>query len=104
MPITLSTLFCTPNDVWDLLSVAGVDLREDDDGLASGQVIQTTALASAGATSLAVLPTPVALLAGAQLTFSGGGMAAPVTVQLASATSAGATSLTVAAIADDVAS
>ena len=42
MPITLSTLFCTPQDVWDILSTEGVDLREDDHNLASGQIISTT--------------------------------------------------------------
>lgn len=104
MPITLSTLFCSPQDVWDLLSVAGVDLREDDDSLASGQLIQTTAAAVAGATTLTVFPIPVALLAGAQLTFNGGGMTVPITVQLGAAAVVGATSLTVAALSSAVAS
>lgn len=104
MPVVLSTLFCTAQDIWDLLSVEGVDLREDDSNLATGQVIQTTALALAGATTLTVAATPVALLAGAQLTFLQGGMAAPVTAQLAAAANVGATSLTVAALAGDIAS
>ena len=69
MPITLSTLFCTAQDVWDLLSVEGVDLREDDHNLASGQIITTTAAAAVGATSISVSALPVALLRGAELTF-----------------------------------
>lgn len=99
MPITLTTLFCTPNDVWDLLSTEGVDLREDDHNLATGQVITVAADAAAGATSITVAATPVALLAGAQLTFDGANMNAPVTATLTAAAALGATSLTVAALA-----
>jgi hypothetical protein len=98
VPITLTTLFCTPQDVWDLLSVEGVDLREDDSNLASGQVITTTADAAVGATSISVAALPVALLRGAELTFESAGMAVPVTVRLSAAAAAAATSVSVAAL------
>ena len=98
MPITLSTLFCTPQDVWDLLSVEGVDLREDDHNLATGQIIETTAAAAVGATSLTVTALPVALLRGAELVFDAAGMDVPVTARLTAAAAAGATSLSVAAL------
>lgn len=95
MPITLTTLFCSPSDVWDLLSTEGVDLREDDHNLATGQIITTSSSTVAGSTTIAVVATPVALLVGAQLTFDGGGMSYPTTVQLTSVASVGATSLSV---------
>lgn len=102
MPVTLSTLFCTPQDVWDLLSVEGVDLREDDHNLATGQLITVTTDAPAGSTTLAVSAIPVALLAGAQLTFDGGNMSAPVTVKLTAAANVGATALFTTALSDAV--
>lgn len=102
MPITLSTLFCSPQDVWDLLSVYGVDLREDDNNLASGQIITVSADAAAGATSISVTALPVALLAGQQLTFDGGSMTAPVTAQLTAAAAAGATSISVSALSSAI--
>src|SRR5438477_12638605 len=98
MPVTLSTLFCTPNDVWDFLSVEGVNLREDDHNPATGQIITVATDAPAGSVTLAVAAIPVALLAGAQLTFDGGNMAAPVTVSLISAATIGATTLFTAAL------
>ena len=98
MPITLSTLFCTPQDVWDLLSVEGVDLREDDNNLASGQIITTSADAAVGATSISVAALPVALLKGAQLTFDGAGMDVPVTAALTAAANVNDTSITVTAL------
>lgn len=97
MPVTLSTLFCSPSDVWDLLSVYGVDLREDDENLASGQIISTTSDTTVGSTTMQVAALPVALLTGAQLTFSDGGMAAPATVQLTAVANLGATSLSIKA-------
>lgn len=102
MPITLNTLFCSPSDVWDLLSIEGVDMREDDHNLASGQIIQTSADNPIGSTALTVSPTPVALLNGALLTFDGAGMPIPVQVQLTAAVMAGATSLTVQATTADI--
>jgi hypothetical protein len=95
MPINLSTLFCIPTDVWDLLSSEGVDLRNDDHNLATGQIIQTSSDTPIGSTSMAVTALPVALLAGSQLVFDGAGMPAPVQVQITAAASAGATSLSI---------
>ncbi len=98
MPITLATLFTYPQDVYDLLSVEGVDLREDDHNLASGQIIYTTVDAAVGATSLTVAALPVALLRGAELIFDAAGMSAPVKASLTAAAAAGATTLAVAAL------
>lgn len=98
MPITLTNLFTSPQDVWDTLSVEGVDLRQDDRNLASGQIVQVSADAAVGATSLSIVASPVALLSGAQLTFDQGGMSVPVTIQLTAAAIVGATSLSVAAL------
>lgn len=95
MPVNLATLFTTPRDVWDLLSTEGVDLRQDDHSLATGQVITTTADTPVGSSSMAVAALPVALLAGDQLAFDSAGMSAPVLVQLTAAASAGATSISV---------
>jgi hypothetical protein len=102
MPVTLPTLFTTPQDVWDLLSIEGVDLREDDHNLASGQIIQTTVDTPPGSTTLTVAAIPVALLSGAWLTFDGAGMAVPVQVQLTAAASAGASSLSVQSTTADI--
>ena len=102
MPITLTTLFTSPQDVWDLLSTEGVDLRQDDHNLATGQVITTTADAAIDATTLTVAALPVALLRGAQLAFDGAGMTAPVTVIVAAAAAINATSLSVQALASAV--
>ena len=98
MPITLSTLFCTPQDVWDFLSVEGVDLRLDDRSLATGNIIETSAAAAVGATSITVLSLPVALLRGAELTFDGAGMTVPVTVSLTAVALLGATTISVTAL------
>src|SRR5580704_7911916 len=95
MTISYGILFCAPNDVWDVLSSEGVDLREDDHNLASGQIIQTSADTPIGSSTLAVSPIPVALLAGAQLVFDGGGMLEPVQVQLLTAANVGASSLSI---------
>ena len=98
MPITLSTLFCTPQDVWDLLSVEGVDLREDDHNLASGQVVTTTADAAVEATTITVSALLTHLLKGSQLTFDGASMAEPVTATLTAAAIIGATTISVTAL------
>lgn len=98
MPITLSTLFCTPQDLWDFLSVEGVDLRQDDHNIASGQIIELGSAAAVGATSLTVLAIPVALLRGAELVFDGAGMTTPVKASLSAAASVGATTLSVTAL------
>ena len=78
-----------------MLSTEGVDLREDDHNLASGQIIQTTADTPVNSTSMTVSPIPVALLAGAQLTFDGAGMSTPVQVSLTSAAPVGSTTLSI---------
>ena len=98
MPVTLSTLFTSPQDVWDMLSVEGVDLREDDHNLASGQIIEVTAAAAIGATSLTVTATPVALLRGAELVFEAAGMDVPVKAALTAAAALGATTLSISAL------
>lgn len=81
-----------------MLSVVGVDLREDDNNLATGQIITTSAAAAVGATSLTVDTLPVALLAGAQLTFDNANMSVPVTATVTAAAAVGATSLTITAL------
>lgn len=98
MPVNLATLFCQPQDVWDLLSVEGVDLREDDSNLATGQIITTSADTPAGSATVAVHPLLVPLLAGEQLTFLQGGMDVPQTVQLAAPAGIGSTILAVVAV------
>lgn len=98
MPITLSTLFTSPQDVWDLLSTEGVDLREDDHNRATGQIITTTADAVVGAISITVSPLPIALLKGAELVFDQAGMSVPVTVQLSAAAAVASTSISVTAL------
>jgi len=95
MPITLSTLFTSPQDVWDLLSTEGVDLREDDHNLASGQTILTTSDTPVGSTTIAVTALPVALLAGDELEFDSAGMLVPVRVRLIAAAALNATSISV---------
>lgn len=102
MTITLSTLFCQPNDVYDLLSTEGVDLRQDDHNLATGYLITVSADTAEGSTTLPVSTTPVALLRGAVLVFDGGGMSSPVSVTLTSAAAAGSNSLTVSAISSSI--
>lgn len=96
MPITLSTLFTTPQDIWDLLSAEGVDLRLDDHNMATGQTITTSAEAAIDATSISVTALPVALLRGAELVFDNAGKDAPQSVTLTAAAAAGATSISVA--------
>lgn len=98
MPISLANLFTSPQDIWDMLSVEGVDLRQDDRNLASGQIIEVSVDTAVGATSLPVVATSVALLRGAQLTFDQGGMPVPVTVQLTAVANLGATSLSIAVL------
>lgn len=102
MPVTLSTLFCTPQDVWDILSVEGVDLREDDHNLATGQIIQTTADAVVGATTITVTALPVPLLKGSQLTFDSASMDVPVTATLTAVGNLGATSVSVVALVTQI--
>lgn len=102
MPVTLTTLFTTPQDVWDVLSTEGVDLRQDDHNLGTGQLVTVSADAAAGATTLSVSAIPVALLRGAQLTFDGSAMTTPVVASLTAAASVGSTSLSVQALSSAV--
>ncbi len=88
--------------MWDLLSTEGVDLRQDDHNLATGQIITASADALVGATSISVTALPVALLRGAELIFDAGGMSTPVKAQLTAAASLGATSITVTALETQV--
>lgn len=104
MPITLSTLFTTPQDIWDVLSVEGVDLRLDDSNRATGYIIETSAAAAVGATSLTVVALPVALLSGAWLTFDMAGMSVPVKAQLSAAAALGASTLSISALTTAIAS
>lgn len=101
-PATQATLLCTPNDVMDFMSIAGVELRLDDQNLASGQTVLVVTAASAGATSLAVAALRFPLLKGTVLHFLGGGMEEVVEVALTATAVVGATSLTVAALDDDI--
>lgn len=98
MPITLATLFTTPQDVWDVLSIEGVDLRNDDHNLATGQIITTAVDAAVGATTITVLSLPVGLLRGAELTFDNAGMDTPVVAKLSAVAVLGATTLSVTAL------
>jgi hypothetical protein len=102
MPIILQTLFTTPQDVWDLLSTEGVDLREDDHNLASGQIIQTTSDTPVGSTSMSISPLSVVLLNGAQLTFDSANMPVPIIISLTAVANIGATSLSIALTVTDV--
>ncbi len=102
MPVTLSTLFTSPQEIWDVLSTEGVDLRQDDHNQATGQIIQTSADSLAGATTMTVVPLPVALLRGALLEFDSAGMTVPIQVALSAAASAGATSISVGALTADI--
>jgi len=102
MPITLATLFTSPQDIWDVLSIEGVDLREDDHSLASGQIITTTADAVVGATSISVYALSVPLLRGAQLTFDDANMSVPVTVSLTAIGAETDISLTVVALTTQI--
>lgn len=102
MPITLSTLFTTPNDIWDYLSVEGVDLRLDDHNLSSGQIITTTADALVNATSISVSALPVALLRGTVLTFENASMSDPVQVTLNTIANLGDTTLSVTTLTTQI--
>ncbi len=102
MPITLPTLFTTPQDMWDTLSVIGVDLRNDDNNLATGQIINVSSTAAIGAVSISVTALPVALLRGAVLVFDSAAMNPPVSVSLSAAAVVGATSLSVDSLSAQV--
>lgn len=102
MPITLNTLFTTPQDIWDLLSIEGVDLRMDDHNLSSGQIISTTADAIVGTTSISIDSCPVPLLKGTTLTFDSASMTVPIQATLTAVAAVGATSLSVTALTTQI--
>jgi len=93
--VALPNIYCTPADVYDYLSVEGTQLRLDDHNLATGQIIQATVDALAGATTISITALSNPLIAGTTLTFDGGGMPAALDVVLATTAAAGATTLTV---------
>lgn len=103
MPATI-TNFCSPNDLYDYLSIEGVDLRLDDGNYATGQTITTTAAAIAGATTVYVSALEYPLLNGTQLTFAYAGQEDVITVGLTAAAIQGATSLTVSALSGAIVS
>jgi hypothetical protein len=102
MLVTLPNLYCTPADLSDYLSTAGVQLRLDDADLATGQVVQVTADAAALATSLTVASLQAPLVKGTVLDFDGGGMASLVETVLTATAPLGSTSLAVLALPNPV--
>ena len=104
MPLALANLYTTPQDVYDLVGVDAVQLREDDLNLATGQTITTTAAAALAATSITVAALEYALLKGSVLVFDNAGMDTPVEATLTAAAIVGATTLTVSALGAAIAS
>lgn len=94
----LPNLYTLPNDLYDYYGASGVQLRLDDDGLATGLTICCTADAILEATSLNVSPIQSPLLKGSVLVFAGAGMAQALEVTLSAIARVGATSLTVNAL------
>lgn len=95
MVATLSPLFCSPQDVYDLIGVEAAQLRLDDQNKASGQQISTIAAAAINDASISVMALQYPLLRGTNLVFSDAGMDSPVEVTLNAVASVGATTLTV---------
>lgn len=98
MPVALPNVYCTPNDVYELIGVEAAQLRLDDQNQASGQQVATTADAAVGATSLTIGSLQYALLRGTRLVFSNAQMSSPVEVTLSAVAAVGATTLTVVAL------
>lgn len=88
--------------MWDFLSTVGVDLRLDDNNLATGQIITTSADALVGATSITIEALPVGLLRGAVLLFDGAAMPLPVSASLSAAASVGATTISIDVLATQI--
>ena len=95
-----ATLFCQPQDVYDLVGTEGGQLRLDDDQKSTGQTITVTAQAAADATTVAITPLRLPLLRGSVLEFMGGGMPTQSQVTLSAVAQKGATSLSVEALTD----
>jgi hypothetical protein len=100
--VTLPNLYCLPSDVSDYLGVESVELRLDDQMLASGQVITLTADAAAAATTINVAALQAPLLRGAQLSFYGSAMPSIVVVSLSTVAQIGDTILNVVALSAQV--
>ena len=96
--VGLPNLYTSPQDIFDLLGVAGTQLRLDDVPEATGQKVVARADAAAGATSLPVTPLLCPLLRGTTLEFVGAGDPAVVEAVLTSVAQAGDTALSVAAL------
>ncbi len=95
MPATLSPLFCSPQDVYELIGVEAAQLRLDDQNKASGQQVATIAAAAIGDGTLSIAALQYPLLRGTNLVFSDAGMDTPVEVTLNAVASVGSTTLTV---------
>lgn len=77
-PASQAILFCDGADVMDWLSSQAVDMRLDDNNLATGQVIRCVVDALTGATTLQITALRVPLIKGTVLQFNGGGMSETV--------------------------
>ena len=103
MPIALPNLYCTPQDVYNLVGIDAAQLRQDDRNLASGQTMQAVALVSVGGTSITLASAlQYPMLIGTNLVFDGGGLAAPVEATLSAVANVGDTSLTVSAVSSAI--
>lgn len=102
MPQAFTNLYVQPNDLFDALSVEGVNLRLDDHNLATGQAITATGLAPAGSTSISVMPLSYPLPAGTTLQFDGGGDSAVVQAVLSAPANVGATALAVLPLSSSI--
>lgn len=100
--VTLPNLYTSPQDIFDLVGIDAVQLREDDKNLASGQQIATTVAASLGDTSLTIAALSYPLLKGTVVVFAEAAMNPPVEVTLSAVATAGATTLSVVALGADI--
>ncbi len=97
-PANQTILLCSPNDVMDFVGIPGVQLRIDDDNLATGQTVTVAVDAALDDTTLQVNPLTNPILKGEKLQFGGGGTSDFVEVTLSATARTGATSLSVNAI------
>lgn len=98
MPVTLSNLCCTPQDVYEFVGIEAAQLRLDDQNQASGQAVTANADAIVGATSISIASLQYGLLRGTRLVFSDAQMSAPVETTMTAAAAVGATSISVIAL------
>jgi hypothetical protein len=96
MSLTLPNLYCSPQDVFDQAGIAGAQLRLDDGNLATGQVIELTAAANQGDTSLVIESLTYPVLTGTHLVFAEAGVPTPVEVTVSAPAAVGLISLPVA--------